>query len=116
MRVRITHATAATVYRWATTGKRRRRRKWLHCLAVCRVLNRREAPLMARIDGVYGLVGSVKLSWGYGHVRDCGEPQGNGVDGTLREVARACAGEHATVGPPWWDDTESARVLRKGSQ
>lgn len=59
-----TKATAATVYRWATTGSRRRRRKYRHALTICRRIVGREVFVMGTAaDGSYGRVAQIKLSY-----------------------------------------------------
>ena len=100
-RIIYTRATAATVYRWATSGKRRRRNKYRNALTVCRVLNRREAPVLGIAPNGYGLLGHVKLEWGEGHLRDCGP---------WLDIHVNPGG--ATERYWGWHNTESRRVLR----
>ena len=114
-RVIITHATAATVYRWATAGSKRQQAKYRNALTVCRVLNRREAPVLGTdwIADEYGLLSMIKLQWGYGHVRDCGLPSD---DGSILAVARECEGQPVLRpdGPSnRWHGTESLREFRR---
>lgn len=72
-RVIITHASAATVYRWATSGPRRRRRKYRNAITLCRVVAGRYGVIMGTDEnGDYGDVGKIRVSYGFGHVRDCG--------------------------------------------
>lgn len=109
-----THASAATVHRWAKQG----RRKYLNNWTICRVLNRREAPLLGCFRGRWGLIDTIKLQYGMGHVRECGPPI-DGAWSTVKEYARAIRdgkmdqdiGMPAPVGHPY-ENTESAKELR----
>lgn len=68
-RLIITHATAATVVHWATHGPKRLRAKYRHALTACRVLNRREAPLVGvDTEGKVGCIAAIKFAWGSGFI------------------------------------------------
>lgn len=72
-RLIISHATAATVARWATQGSKRVRAKYEHAITACRVLNRRESPLVGLdAEGVFGELAELKFSWGAGFIRQIG--------------------------------------------
>lgn len=74
MRFIVTQATAATVSRWATLGKKRLRRKYRNALTACRLLNRREVPIVGEdAAGAFGQVDVVKFAWGLGGVGWYGE-------------------------------------------
>lgn len=73
-RLIITRATAATVVGWATQGTKRLRAKYRHAVTACRVLNRRESPLVGvDANGKFGPIANIKFSWGFGPIgRDIG--------------------------------------------
>jgi hypothetical protein len=139
---RTTSATAATVARWATLGKKRLRAKYRGAtVTACRILNRRELPLVGEFKGAFGLLVSIKMSWGVGYVRARGAEstigwygewhcQHGGLDRPLhcladlrrwaRDQPRGQVGleHHGRIrlgdGRPWDCDgnTESLRALR----
>lgn len=68
-RLIITRATACAVERWATRGKKRLRNKYRHNLTACRVLNRRECPIVGEVAGRFGVVFWLKMAYGHGCLR-----------------------------------------------
>lgn len=78
MRIISTHATEWKVKHWAASAPKRIRAKYKHAITVCRVVNRRDAPvLLAGVDWRHerGDLGSyaarcIRFSWGSGYVRD----------------------------------------------
>jgi len=60
-----TWKSAATVQRWATTGPKRIRKKYLHALTLCGIVNPRHGgPILAQLGEEYGKVGTLKLCFG----------------------------------------------------
>lgn len=125
----VTHATAATVVRWATIGNARLRKKYRGAVTACRILNRRECPLVAEnLVGAFGHFTAIKFSWvghdwgmggikgpnlgwyGDWHVRHGGRSRPLHSVADLRRWARTQSAPFAVA--TTFDNTESFEVLR----
>jgi len=84
MKVITTRATVGTVKRWASSGTKRQRAKYKHALTVCRVVHRRDAPVLFGgldwehvQDGYRAWCFEIRFSWGSGYVRTAVTSWGN---------------------------------------